>query len=51
MDEDVSRYGKTNAEMDFFLINDMRVVKDIRIVKKPMFPSDHRPVEAIMRIP
>lgn len=38
--------GNTKNETDFIIINDMSVVKDVRICKELKFPSDHRLIQA-----
>lgn len=43
--------GATKNEIDFFLIDDMRVMQDVGIVKKLKFPSDHRAIQIKLRIP
>lgn len=43
--------GKTFNEVDFILGNTLRVIKDINVVQKLKFDTDHRMVRAVLKIP
>lgn len=42
---------KTKNEIDYMLVNDLKIVKDVEVVRKFKFPSDHRPVNMKVTIP